>query len=187
MNEIVMEDERDGTFLRLFTQPENKQCFDCGASNPKWTSVNNAVFLCFQCAGKHRTFGVHISFVRSCGLDKWNRKQLKQMELGGNKVAKAYFEKHDLIQAGQHNYSLPMAQKYRAELAKRAEAALSDIIKNEAPVKEIVEKSEENVDKVPIKSMPIVAEKKKIEAETASIPAPVIISKYFCARNKFLS
>ena len=128
MSEQVPEDERDSTFTKLFLQPENKVCFDCNSSNPKWASVNNAVFLCFQCAGKHRTFGVHISFIRSCGLDKWNRKQLKQMELGGNKAAKAYFEKHDLIQAGLHSYSLPLAIKYRTELAKKAESALQGTV-----------------------------------------------------------
>ncbi len=46
------------------------------------------------------------------------------MELGGNKAAKAYFEKHDLVGAGQHNYTLPLAVKYRSDLAKRAESAL---------------------------------------------------------------
>ena len=81
--------------------------------------MNNAVFLCFQCAGKHRTFGVQTSFVRSCGLDKWTRKQLKQMELGGNKAAKTYFDKNDLYAAGLHNYALPLAVKYRTDLVKR--------------------------------------------------------------------
>lgn len=116
-------EERDKVFAGLYLQPENKTCFDCGASNPKWASVNNAVFLCFQCAGKHRNFGVHISFMRSCALDKWKHKQLQQMKAGGNKAAKAYFEKNDLIQAGQHNYASPLAAKYRSSIEKKAEAA----------------------------------------------------------------
>jgi len=31
--------------------------------------------------------GVHISFVRSLKMDKWKLKEIKQMELGGNKRA----------------------------------------------------------------------------------------------------
>lgn len=56
----------------------NKTCVDCGNPNPQWASgkytsyiiplssqshpqkVSFAVFLCLQCAGLHRGFGVHI-------------------------------------------------------------------------------------------------------------------------------
>ena len=48
----------------------NQFCCDCHAAKPDWISVNNGVFLCIQCAGKHRSFGVNISFVRSLTLDK---------------------------------------------------------------------------------------------------------------------
>lgn len=126
MTSNVPDEERDRVFSEVFLQPENKVCFDCGAANPKWASVNNAVLLCFQCAGKHRTFGVQTSFVRSCALDKWKAKQLEQMKLGGNKAAKAYFDRNDLVQAGQHNYTSPLAAKYRSTLAKKAEEALKN-------------------------------------------------------------
>lgn len=40
----------------------------------------------------HRRMGVHITFVRSCDLDKWTEDQLQAMKLGGNGNAKIFFE-----------------------------------------------------------------------------------------------
>ena len=48
----------------------NNFCCDCHMVCPEWVSVNNGVFLCIQCAGIHRSYGVNISFVRSLTLDK---------------------------------------------------------------------------------------------------------------------
>jgi len=124
MNEFVPNEERDKVFTELFRHPENKICFDCGAANPKWASIKNGIFICFQCSTKHRSLDVQISFTRSCTLDRWKWKELEQMKLGGNKAAKAYFAKNDLTQGGQHNYTSPLAAKYRTNLAKKAEEAL---------------------------------------------------------------
>jgi hypothetical protein len=45
--------------------------------------------------------GVHISFVRSLKMDRWKARELKQMELGGNKIAKSFYEKNGLLKQGQ--------------------------------------------------------------------------------------
>jgi ADP-ribosylation factor GTPase-activating protein 1 len=42
--------------------------------------------------------GVHISFVRSLKMDRWKARELKQMEFGGNKLAKIYYEKNGMLQ-----------------------------------------------------------------------------------------
>jgi len=68
----------------LLTRPENLVCADCSAHRPTWGSTNLGVFLCTQCAGVHRSLGVHISMMLSTRLDDWNHEQLDTMDLLGN-------------------------------------------------------------------------------------------------------
>ncbi|KAI0375870.1 ArfGap-domain-containing protein [Pilatotrama ljubarskyi] len=60
---------------------DNKRCIDCSNPNPQWASLSFAVFLCLQCAGVHRGFGVHVSFVRSVSMDTWQEEQIKRMQV----------------------------------------------------------------------------------------------------------
>lgn len=63
----------------LLAEEDNKTCFDCGmliilkkGKKPAhWASINNGLFLCMECSGEHRGYGVSISYIRSCSLDSW--------------------------------------------------------------------------------------------------------------------
>ena len=94
-NKKVLED--------LSIEPGNKHCCECGiligyigTPSSKWASVNNGVFICFNCAGIHHGLGVDISFVRSVNLDSWNEKQISSMSNGGNEKFKAFIKKYNL-------------------------------------------------------------------------------------------
>jgi hypothetical protein len=47
-------------------------------------------------------------------MDRWKAKELKSMELGGNKLASTYFEKNSMFQAdGTPNHKAPQLSKYK--------------------------------------------------------------------------
>ncbi|KAJ7087412.1 ArfGap-domain-containing protein [Mycena crocata] len=73
---------------------DNRVCCDCANPNPQWASLGFAVFLCLQCAGTHRGFGVHISFVRSISMDTWQPDQLRRMQMGGNTAFKEFMKSY---------------------------------------------------------------------------------------------
>jgi len=51
--------------VMLYSLKGNCHCVDCGNPQPEWASVTYGVLLCVQCSGRHRSFGVNTSFVRS--------------------------------------------------------------------------------------------------------------------------
>lgn len=124
MQQQISESERDAIFKKLQANPDNNKCFDCEKKNPKWSSVYFGIYLCLDCAGKHREYGVQISFVRSVNLDTWNKKYLTHMELGGNTKAHEYFQKQGI--KTPYDYKSSFVQKYKQELIKKAEASLAN-------------------------------------------------------------
>ncbi|XP_068320446.1 probable ADP-ribosylation factor GTPase-activating protein AGD13 isoform X2 [Pyrus communis] len=77
----------------LLIQKDNRNCADCGATDPKWASANIGVFICLKCCGVHRSLGTHISKVLSVTLDEWSDDEIDAMiEVGGNSSANSIYE-----------------------------------------------------------------------------------------------
>ena len=165
MSETVDNDIRDEVMSKILAKPQNQICFDCGSKAPKWSSPYLGIVICYECAAKHRSYGTHISFVRSVDLDKWNRKQLKSLELTGNSYTKERF--NDLgvpLIGGNYDYNNSMVLKVRQEIAEKVKESLKpddykkkedkkeeknefdDIEINQEKKEEIKEVKEENKD-----------------------------------------
>ncbi len=123
-------------FSNLLKDPENQQCFDCGKTPAQWASVNNAVYLCINCSGLHRGYGVNISYIRSITLDTWNENQMNLMKFGGNKNLRELLELYDIDKNKVDKnilYNSKIMDFYRKYLKKKANNEDND---EQAPSKE---------------------------------------------------
>ena len=59
-------------------------------------------------------------------MDRWKRKELKQMELGGNKNAAEFYEENMMFKEGRPDHEASQHSRYKMELAAKAEAAIKE-------------------------------------------------------------
>ena len=85
LNEVYCEEYNQEEEIKNLMQDLNMFCCDCLAPDPDWVSVNNGIFLCIQCAGTHRAYGVDISFILSTKLDNLEPNQIELLKKGGNR------------------------------------------------------------------------------------------------------
>ena len=126
MSESVPNEIRDSVIENtILADNQNHLCFDCGSKEPKWASPYLGIIICYECAARHRSYGAHISFVRSINLDKWNRRQLKSLEITGNEYTKEKFIEMGIPKKGSFfDYESELVLKYRAQLEERVREIL---------------------------------------------------------------
>ena len=105
--------------------PGNQACVDCGSANPDWASVSFGALICLRCSGRHRSYGVRTSTVRSISMDSWTHVQLLSMLEGGNKQLQTFFERHQMESMPNKRYQTKAARFYRTNLRKHAEDVAS--------------------------------------------------------------
>ncbi|CAL8351371.1 unnamed protein product [Lota lota] len=78
---------------RIWAEPSNRCCADCGAANPDWASINLCVVVCKRCAGEHRGLGPSISKIRSLKMDRkvWTEDLIQLFLLLGNERVNAFW------------------------------------------------------------------------------------------------
>ena len=69
---------------QIMSIESNHYCVDCLAPNPLFTSINNAVFLCENCANMHKALGPNISIVKSLVNDQFSQDEINLLRIGGN-------------------------------------------------------------------------------------------------------
>ncbi|KAH9385491.1 uncharacterized protein NEMAJ01_0387 [Nematocida major] len=120
-----MPDTKDTLGLKeiISSTPENKKCIDCGMARPQWASTTYGVFLCLNCAGSHRSYGVKVSMVKSMSMDVWSSAEKKKMEVGGNARFLEHIRKHGLESLPKGElYGNSAVQEYGKALKEKVDA-----------------------------------------------------------------
>ena len=97
----------------------NNKCNDCDEQNPKWTSINNAVFLCAKCARRHKKYPKTVSLIKSLEVDEFNKGEILLLRHGGNTRFKALMTEYNIPLTKNNNeykYKTKLADYYRKTL-----------------------------------------------------------------------
>ena len=95
----------DNKIKEILEEEMNKECFDCGELNPKYISINNGIFLCFNCVKLHYQFPSGISIIKNNNLYLLNSKEILFLYYGGNSRLNNFV-----------NYEYPGLQNYQPNI-----------------------------------------------------------------------
>ena len=100
---------------KLLSLESNKNCIDCLSPNPKWVSINNAVFLCSECAKNHLKLPSEISRIKSIEVDDFTEEEISLLKLGGNDRFFSIMTEYEITQNPnkEYKYCLKIFEYYR--------------------------------------------------------------------------
>lgn len=105
----------------LMQNSYNTRCIDCNTSGSHWVSLNNGVFLCLECSGTHRGYGVNISYIKSITLDTFADEQILYLQKGGNENLIEFLQQYgifpDKISNKENFYRSKVMNYYRRYLS----------------------------------------------------------------------
>ena len=125
---IFGSEEPLATVLAALEIEGNDVCFDCDRSvvGDEWLSAQHGTVHCIQCAGVHRSLGVHVSFVRSLRLDTLKQAELVALQLGGNAKFSKWLEAEHGVKRHvwlalplELRYTTPAAELWRQRMRAR--------------------------------------------------------------------
>ena len=64
----------------------NHYCVECGSENPEYISINNGIFICFECVQNHFKFPKSISKIIKNDIQSLTLNEIQPLLCGGNKA-----------------------------------------------------------------------------------------------------
>ncbi|KAI0226604.1 hypothetical protein L0F63_000061 [Massospora cicadina] len=114
---------------RMRLLPGNDRCADCKAYSPTWACTNFGILIRIECSGIHRSFGVHLSKIRSLTLDHWEPAAVEVSVLKGGLTWQI------MLALGNHRVNQVLEHKLRANDgdATPDELRVEDIDRSDGP------------------------------------------------------
>ena len=92
----------DSKIAKIMKTKGNDKCIDCGTEDPTYSSINNGVFICFNCVNCHRFLGDNLSLLKNLISDEWNDEEFLILSKGGNARFLNNLIEFDIVKNNDH-------------------------------------------------------------------------------------